>query len=42
MIVRYWFAGRHLGFTIRRDGEIVPIWSIRRHLKRVAPSASAP
>jgi undecaprenyl-diphosphatase len=42
MIVRYWFAARHLGFTIRRDGEIVPVRSIRGHLKRVAPKASPP
>jgi membrane-associated phospholipid phosphatase len=25
MLVRYWFATRRLGFTIRRDGEIVPL-----------------
>lgn len=42
MMVRYWFAARHLGFTIRRDGEIVPVRSIRGHLKRVAPGVSAP
>ena len=37
MLVRYWFAARHLVFTIRRDGSIEPLarpsW---RHLKRVA------
>jgi membrane-associated phospholipid phosphatase len=27
MAVRYWFAARHLGFAIRRDGEIVPLRS---------------
>ena len=25
MLVRYWFAARHLAFTIRRDGAIVPL-----------------
>lgn len=43
MLVRYWFAARHLVFTIRRDGAIEPLagpsWG---HLKRVARSASAP
>jgi undecaprenyl-diphosphatase len=37
MLVRYWFAARHLAFTIRRDGGIEqlsgPSWG---HLKRVA------
>jgi membrane-associated phospholipid phosphatase len=42
MMVRYWFAARRLGFTIHRDGEIVPVRSIRGHLKRVAHGASAP
>jgi undecaprenyl-diphosphatase len=42
MMVRYWFAARHLGFTIHRDGEIVPVRSIRGHLKRVARDAPAP
>jgi membrane-associated phospholipid phosphatase len=42
MIVRYWFAARRLGFTIRRDGEIVQVRNIRGHLKGVAPGASAP
>jgi membrane-associated phospholipid phosphatase len=41
MVVRYWFAGRRLGFAIRRDGEIVPLRSFRGHLKRVAREASA-
>ena len=43
MFVRYWFAARHLVFTIRRDGAIEPLagpsmW----HLKRVARGAFAP
>ena len=42
MMVRYWFAARHLGFTIHRDGKIVPVRSIRGHLKRVARRPSAP
>ena len=42
MIVRYWFAARRLGFTIRRDGEIVQVRNIRGRLKGVAPGASAP
>ena len=25
MFVRYWFAARHLAFTIRRDGAIEPL-----------------
>jgi undecaprenyl-diphosphatase len=43
MFVRYWFAARHLVFTIRRDGAILPLSgpSLRR-LKRVARRASAP
>lgn len=43
MFVRYWFAARRLGFTIRHDGAIVPLAgpSIAR-LKRVARGASAP
>lgn len=43
MFVRHWFAARHLAFTIRRDGAIVPFpgQSLRR-LKRVARRASAP
>jgi undecaprenyl-diphosphatase len=43
MAVRYWFAARHLAFTIRRDGSIEPLpgpsW---RHFKRVAGDAIAP
>jgi membrane-associated phospholipid phosphatase len=43
MLVRYWFAARHLVFTIRRDGSIEPLagpsWS---HLKRVAGGGSGP
>jgi membrane-associated phospholipid phosphatase len=43
MLVRYWFAARHLAFTIRRDGTIEPLagpsWS---HFKRVARGAFAP
>jgi undecaprenyl-diphosphatase len=43
MLVRYWFAARRLGFTIRRDGEIVPLGARSPgHLKRVARGASAP
>jgi len=42
MAVRYWFAARRLGFTIDRDGEIVPLPSTRGHLKRVAGRPSAP
>ena len=43
MFVRYWFAARHLGFAIRRDGAIVPLAgpSLKR-LKGVARKASAP
>jgi undecaprenyl-diphosphatase len=43
MAVRYWFAARHLAFTIRRDGSIEPLpgpsWG---HVKRVAGEAIAP
>jgi membrane-associated phospholipid phosphatase len=43
MAVRYWFAARHLVFTIRRDGHIEPLPGPRpEHLKRVARSAFAP
>jgi membrane-associated phospholipid phosphatase len=43
VLVRYWFAARRLGFTIRRDGEIVPLGGrAPLHLKRVAREASAP
>jgi membrane-associated phospholipid phosphatase len=43
MAVRYWFAARHLAFTIHPDGTIDPLpgpsWA---HLKRVARGALAP
>ena len=43
MFVRYWFAARHLVFTIHADGGIVPLagpsWDL---FKRVARGASAP
>jgi membrane-associated phospholipid phosphatase len=40
MLVRYWFATRRLGFTIRRDGEIAPLGERSPgHLKRVARGA---
>ena len=40
MLVRYWFAARRLGFTIRRDGEIVPLGARSPgRLKRVAHGA---
>jgi hypothetical protein len=42
MMVRYWFAARHLAFTIHHDGKIVPVRSVRGHLKRVARTPSAP
>jgi membrane-associated phospholipid phosphatase len=42
MAVRYWFAARRLGFTIDRDGQIVPLPSSRGQLKRVAGRPSAP
>jgi undecaprenyl-diphosphatase len=43
MLVRYWFATRRLGFTIRRDGEIVPLGQRSPgDLKRVARGARAP
>jgi membrane-associated phospholipid phosphatase len=43
MLVRYWFAARHLAFTIRRDGAIEPLAGPSLgHLKRVARGASAP
>jgi len=42
MFVRYWFAARRLDFAIHRDGEIVPLRSAPRHLKRVARKPSAP
>jgi undecaprenyl-diphosphatase len=41
MFVRYWFAARHLAFTIRRDGAILPLAGPSLlHLKRVAREAS--
>lgn len=43
MFVRYWFAARRLGFTIGRNGSIIPLvgpsW---QGLKRVARDAVAP
>jgi membrane-associated phospholipid phosphatase len=43
MLVRYWFAARHLVFTIRRDGAIEPLEGPSLgHLKRVARNAFAP
>jgi undecaprenyl-diphosphatase len=43
MFVRYWFAARHLGFTIRGDGAIVPLAGPSLgHLKKVARGAFAP
>jgi membrane-associated phospholipid phosphatase len=43
MLVRYWFAARHLAFTIGRDGAIEPLAGPSLgHLKRVARDALAP
>jgi undecaprenyl-diphosphatase len=43
MLVRYWFAARHLAFSIRRDGAIEPLAGPSLgHLKRVARNAFAP
>jgi undecaprenyl-diphosphatase len=43
MIVRQWFAARRLGFTIRQDGEIVPLGGVTASdLKRVARGGFAP
>ena len=43
MLVRYWFAARHLAFTVRRDGAIEPLAGPSLgHLKRVARNAFAP
>jgi membrane-associated phospholipid phosphatase len=43
MLVRYWFAARHLGFTIRRDGAIEALAGPSlSHLKRVARETIAP
>ena len=43
MAVRYWFAARHLAFTIHRDGRIEPLTGpSAEHLKRVARGVIAP
>jgi membrane-associated phospholipid phosphatase len=43
MLVRYWFAARHLAFTIRSDGTITGLTGpSRAHFKRVAREAFAP
>jgi membrane-associated phospholipid phosphatase len=43
MLVRYWFAARHLAFTIRGDGAIEALAGPSLgHLKRVARNALAP
>jgi membrane-associated phospholipid phosphatase len=43
MIVRYWFAARHLAFTIHRNGAIAGLAGpSATHLKRVAREAFAP
>jgi undecaprenyl-diphosphatase len=43
MAVRYWFAARHLAFTIRSNGAIEPLAGPSLgHLKRVARDAFAP
>jgi undecaprenyl-diphosphatase len=43
MAVRYWFAARHLAFTIHRDGRIEPLpGPSPEHLKRVARDVFAP
>jgi membrane-associated phospholipid phosphatase len=43
MIVRYWFAARHLAFTIHRNGSITGLAGpSATHLKRVARDAFAP
>jgi membrane-associated phospholipid phosphatase len=43
LFVRYWFAARHLVFTIRSDGAIEPLAGPSLgHLKRVARGAFAP
>lgn len=43
MAVRYWFAARHLAFTIHRDGRIEPLpGPSAEHLKRVARGVIAP
>jgi membrane-associated phospholipid phosphatase len=43
MVVRYWFATRHLAFAIDRDGKIAELAGPSlTHLKRVAREAFAP
>jgi undecaprenyl-diphosphatase len=43
MTARYWFAARHLAFTIHQDGTIDPLpGPSASHLKRVARGAVAP
>ena len=43
MATRYWFAARHLAFTIRSNGAIDPLAGPSSgHLKRVAREAFAP
>ena len=43
MAVRYWFAARHLAFTIHRDGRIEPLpGPSAEQLKRVARGVIAP
>lgn len=43
MAVRYWYAARHLAFTIRPNGEILPLpGPSAEQLKRVAREALAP
>ncbi|MBB5047920.1 undecaprenyl-diphosphatase [Rhodopseudomonas rhenobacensis] len=43
MAVRYWFAARHLAFTIERDGHVAALPGPSfGHLKRVAREALAP
>jgi membrane-associated phospholipid phosphatase len=43
MFVRYWFAARHLAFTIRSDGAVEPLAGPSLgHLKRVARASFAP
>ena len=43
MFVRYWFAARHLCFSIDRHGTVKPLGGPSlEHLKRVARGAFAP
>ena len=42
MSVRYWFAARRLGFTIQRNGHIVPPRKVFGRRKRVAHKPTAP